>query len=213
VTNGGERSAANFTGLFIRRPVMTLLLMIMIVVFGLVAYRGLPVSDLPTVDYPTISVGANLPGASPETMAATVATPLEKAFSAIAGVDEITSSSSLGSSNITLTFSLDRDIQTAAQDVNAAISKTLPLLPPQILPPSARKQNPAQGPMVFVALTSNVLPLTQLDEYAETAIAQRLSIDAPRGRLSRGERPLHFGAVWLVFRSGIWSARALPSPT
>ncbi len=150
---------------------MTTLLMIGIVVFGTVAYRRLPVSDLPTVDYPTLSVSASLPGAAPETMAATVATPLEKAFSAIAGIDEITSSSSLGSSNITLQFSLDRDIESAAQDVNAAISKTLPLLPPQILPPSYRKQNPSMAPIINIALTSNVLPLSQLDEYAETTIS------------------------------------------
>jgi HAE1 family hydrophobic/amphiphilic exporter-1 len=176
VTTGGEHSAGGFTGLFIRRPVMTTLLMIGILVFGVAAYRRLPVSDLPTVDYPTLSVSASLPGAAPETMAATVATPLEKAFSAIAGVDEITSSSSLGSTNITLQFSLDRDIESAAQDVNAAISKTLPLLPPQILPPSYRKQNPSMAPIVNIALTSNVLPLTQLDEYAETTIAQRLSM-------------------------------------
>jgi len=113
--------------------------MIGILVFGIVSYRQLPVSDLPTVDYPTLSVNASLPGASPETMAATVATPLEKAFSAVPGIDEITSNSSLGSTSITLQFSLDRDIESAAQDVNAAISKTLPLLPPQILPPSYRK--------------------------------------------------------------------------
>ena len=109
-------------------------------------------------------------------MAATVATPLEKAFSAIAGIDEITSSSSLGSTNVTLQFSLDRDIESAAQDVNAAISKTLPLLPPQIVAPSYRKQNPSAAPIIFIALTSNSLPLTQLDEYAETTIAQRLSM-------------------------------------
>jgi HAE1 family hydrophobic/amphiphilic exporter-1 len=155
---------------------MTTLLMIGIVVFGVVAYRRLPVSDLPAVDYPTLNVNANLPGAAPETMAATVATPLEKAFSAIAGIDEITSTSSLGSSNITLQFSLDRDIESAAQDVNAAISKTLPLLPPQILPPSYHKQNPSQAPIMFITLTSSVLPLTQIDEYAETTIAQRLSM-------------------------------------
>jgi HAE1 family hydrophobic/amphiphilic exporter-1 len=173
---GQGRGRVNFTGLFIRRPVMTTLLMIGIVVFGVVAYRRLPVSDLPTVDYPTLSVNASLPGAAPETMAATVATPLEKAFSAIAGIDEITSTSSLGSSSITLQFSLDRDLESAAQDVNAAISKTLPLLPPQILPPSYRKQNPSAAPIVFIALTTNVLPLTQLDEFAETTIAQRLSM-------------------------------------
>jgi hydrophobic/amphiphilic exporter-1 (mainly G- bacteria), HAE1 family len=166
----------SLTALFIKRPVMTILIMIGIVVFGIVSYRSLPVSDLPTVDYPTLSVNANLPGASPETMAATVATPLEKAFSAVAGIDEITSNSSLGGTNITLQFSLDRDIESAAQDVNAAISKTLPLLPPQILPPSYRKQNPSMGPILNIALTSNVLPLTELDEFAETTIAQRLSM-------------------------------------
>ena len=166
----------SLTNLFIRRPVMTTLLMIGILVFGLVSYRQLPVSDLPTVDYPTIGVGANSPGASPETMAATVATPLEKAFSAIAGIDEITSNSSLGSTNITLQFSLDRDLESAAQDVNAAISKTMPYLPSNMLPPSAHKHNPASAPIMFLALTSNVLPLTQIDEIAETTIAQRLSM-------------------------------------
>ena len=155
---------------------MTTLLMIGILVFGIVSYRSLPVSDLPTVDYPTIGVGAGSPGASPETMAATVATPLEKAFSAIAGIDEITSSSSLGSTNITLQFSLDRDLESAAQDVNAAISKTMPYLPSNMLPPSAHKHNPSSAPIMFLALTSNVLPLTQIDEYAETTIAQRLSM-------------------------------------
>jgi hydrophobic/amphiphilic exporter-1 (mainly G- bacteria), HAE1 family len=174
--DGEAGQRMSLTGLFIRRPVMTALLMIGIVVFGVVAYRRLPVSDLPTVDYPTLSVNASLPGASPETMAATVATPLEKAFSAIAGIDEITSNSSLGSTSITLQFALDRDIESAAQDVNAAISKTLPLLPPQILPPSYRKQNPSMAPILNIALTSNLLPLTELDEYAETTIAQRLSM-------------------------------------
>jgi hydrophobic/amphiphilic exporter-1 (mainly G- bacteria), HAE1 family len=166
----------SLTALFIKRPVMTILIMIGILVFGIVSYRRLPVSDLPTVDYPTLSVNASLPGASPETMAATVATPLEKAFSAVAGIDEITSNSSLGSTGITLQFSLDRDIESAAQDVNAAIAKTLPLLPPQILPPSYRKQNPAAAPILNIALTSYELPLTDLDEYAETTIAQRLSM-------------------------------------
>jgi HAE1 family hydrophobic/amphiphilic exporter-1 len=149
--------------------------MIGILVFGIVSYRKLPVSDLPTVDYPTINVFANLPGASPVTMAATVATPLEKAFSAIAGIDEITSSSRLGSTNITLQFSLDRDVEAAAQDVNAAIGKTLPFLPSTILPPGYRKQNPSMAPILSIALTSNILPMTAVDEYAETTIAQRLS--------------------------------------
>ena len=165
----------NFTALFVRRPVMTTLLMIGILVFGIVSYQKLPVSDLPVVDSPTISVGANLPGASPETMAATVATPLEKAFSAIAGVDEMTSTSRLGSSNITMQFSPDRDIEAAAQDVNAQIGKTLPYLPSTILPPNYHKENPAASPILGIALTSNVLPMQQVDEYAQTAIAQRLS--------------------------------------
>jgi HAE1 family hydrophobic/amphiphilic exporter-1 len=166
----------NLTGLFIRRPVMTMLVMIGILVFGIIGYQQLPVSDLPTVDYPTISVSANLPGASPETMAATVATPLEKSFSAIAGVDEITSNSSLGSTNITLTFALDRNIESAAQDVNAAISKTLAFLPPNILPPNYRKQNPAASPILNITLTSSVLSMQQIDEFAETTIAQQLSM-------------------------------------
>jgi hydrophobic/amphiphilic exporter-1 (mainly G- bacteria), HAE1 family len=165
----------SLTGLFIRRPVMTMLLMIGILVFGIASYRKLPVSDLPTVDPTSISVSANLPGASPETMAATVATPLEKAFTAIAGIDEITSSSHLGSTNINLTFAVDRDVESAAQDVNAAIGKTLPLLPSTILPPSYRKQNESAAPILNIALTSNVLPMTQVDEYAQTSIAQRLS--------------------------------------
>jgi len=155
---------------------MTTLIMIGIVVFGVVSYRRLPVSDLPTIDYPTLNVNANLPGASPETMAATVATPLEKAFSAIAGIDEITSNSNTGSSNITLQFGLDRNVEVAAQDVNAAIGKTLPFLPSTILPPNYRKNNPNATPVLTIALTSNVLPMTQVDEYAETDIAQRLSM-------------------------------------
>jgi HAE1 family hydrophobic/amphiphilic exporter-1 len=166
----------NFTGLFIRRPVMTTLLMVAILVFGVASYRKLTVSDLPAVDYPTISVFASLPGASAETMAATVATPLEKSFSAIAGIDNITSSSSLGSTNVTLQFSPDRDIDAAAQDVNAAISATLAFLPSNIIPPSYRKQNPAASPILFYALTSNSMSLTALDEVAETTIAQRLSM-------------------------------------
>src|SRR5438045_1585392 len=154
----------SLTNLFIRRPVMTTLLMIGILVFGFVSYRQLPVSDLPTVDYPTIGVGANSPGASPETMAATVATPLEKAFSAIAGIDEITSNSSLGSTNVTLQFSLDRDLESAAQDVNAAISKTMPYLPSNMLPPSAHKHNPAQAPIGLLARASILMPMTQVEE-------------------------------------------------
>jgi HAE1 family hydrophobic/amphiphilic exporter-1 len=166
----------NFTGLFIRRPVMTTLLMAALLVFGIASYRGLTVSDLPAVDFPTINVNANLPGASPETMAATVATPLEKSFSAIAGIDNITSSSGTGNTSITLQFSPDRDIDAAAQDVNAAISATLAFLPSTIIPPSYRKQNPAAAPILFFALTSKSLALVAIDEVAETTIAQRLSM-------------------------------------
>ena len=164
------------TGPFIRRPVMTTLVMSGVLLFGIIAYTKLPVSDLPTVDFPTISVNASLPGASPETMAATVATPLEKSFSSIAGIDNITSSSGQGSTSITLQFSLDRNIDAAAQDVNAAISAALVNLPSNIIPPSYRKQNPAAAPVLFYALTSADLPMPTLDEYGETTIAQRLSM-------------------------------------
>jgi HAE1 family hydrophobic/amphiphilic exporter-1 len=163
------------TAIFIRRPVMTALVMIGLLFFGISSYRRLPVSDLPSVDFPTISVSANLPGASPETMAAAVATPLEKQFSTIAGIDNMTSQSSLGSAGITIQFSLDRDIDAAAQDVQAAISQTLRSLPQGILPPSYRKVNPADQPILYLALTSNMLPLSQLDEYGETFMAQRIS--------------------------------------
>ena len=163
------------SGLFIRRPVTTTLVMLGILMFGVMAYRLLPVSDLPNVDYPTITVSAGLPGASPQTMAAAVATPLEKQFSTIAGLDAMTSSSSLGGTSITLQFTLSRDIDAAAQDVQAAISKTLRQLPPGIQPPSYQKVNPADSPILYLTLTSNTLPLATLDEYAETFLAQRLS--------------------------------------
>ncbi len=165
----------NISGLFIRRPVATTLVMFGILMFGLMAYRLLPVSDLPNVDFPTITVSAGLPGASPQTMAAAVATPLEKQFSTIAGIDAMTSTSTMGSSNITLQFSLSREIDGAAQDVQAAISKTLRQLPPGMQPPSYNKSNPAASPILFLALTSATLPMPALDEYAETFLAQRLS--------------------------------------
>ena len=164
------------TALFIRRPVMTALVMIGILFFGGVAYTRLAVSDLPTVDFPTVQVNANLPGASPETMAAAVATPLEKQFSTIAGIDNMTSSSGLGSTSITIQFSLDRNIDAAAQDVQAAISQTLRSLPLGILPPSYRKVNPADQPILYFALTSKTMPLSQLDEYGQTFMAQRISM-------------------------------------
>ena len=165
----------NIAGIWIRRPVMTTLVMMGILIFGIVAYRQLAVSDLPTVDYPTINVSASLPGASPETMASAVATPLEKQFSTIAGIDVMTSSSSQGSTNIVLQFTLDRNIDAAAQDVQAAISKTLRQLPQNIIPPSYQKVDPSASAILYLALTSKTLELSQLDEYAETYLAQRLS--------------------------------------
>ena len=165
----------NISETFIRRPVMTTLVMTGIVVFGVAAYNRLAVNDLPTIDFPTISVQASLPGASPETMAAAVATPLEKQFSTIAGIDNMSSSSGLGSTSITLQFSLDRDIDGAAQDVQAAIAQTQRQLPQDILPPSYSKSNPADQPILYYTLTSKVLPLSQLDELAQTNLAQRIS--------------------------------------
>ena len=164
------------TALFIRRPVMTALVMIGILFFGAVSYSRLPVSDLPSVDFPTVQVNANLPGASPETMASSVATPLEKQFSTIAGIDNMTSSSQLGSTSITIQFSLDRSIDAAAADVQAAISQTLRSLPQGILPPSYRKVNPADQPILYFALTSKTMPLSRLDEYGTTFMAQRISM-------------------------------------
>jgi HAE1 family hydrophobic/amphiphilic exporter-1 len=166
----------NFSELFIRRPVTTVLVMAGILFFGITSYRRLPVSDLPTVDFPTITVSASLPGASPETMASAVATPLEKQFSTIAGIDNMTSTSTLGSCSITIQFSLERNIDAAAQDVQAMIAKTLKNLPPGIIPPSYQKVNPADQPIVFYGFTSSLMPISKLDDYAETFMAQRISM-------------------------------------
>src|SRR5512135_659281 len=164
----------NITAIFIKRPVMTTLVMLGIVIFGVVAYRTLPVSDLPNVDFPTIMVTAGLPGASPEMMAASVATPLERQFSTIPGIDSMTSSSSLGSTNITLQFTLDRDLDAAAQDVQTAIATAQRRLPPGMpTPPTFRKVNPADEPILMLSLNSPTIPLSQVDEYAENMIAQR----------------------------------------
>jgi HAE1 family hydrophobic/amphiphilic exporter-1 len=161
---------------FIRRPVMTTLVMAGILSFGILAYRSLPVSDLPNVDFPTIQVSANLPGASAETMASTVATPLEREFSTIAGVDSMTSTSAIGSTQITLQFSLKRDIDAAAQDVQAAIARAERQLPADMPnPPSYSKVNPADSPILYLALTSPTLPMYTLDSFAETMLAQRIS--------------------------------------
>ncbi len=165
----------SFTELFIRRPVMTTLVMAGILIFGMVAYRQLPVSDLPAVDYPTISVTANLAGASPETMASSVATPLEKEFSTIPGVETMTSTSSQGTTSISLQFALSRNIDAAAQDVQASISQAQRQLPQDVLPPSFRKVDPSSSPILYYALRTTTLPLPQLNDYAETFLAQRLS--------------------------------------
>ena len=166
----------NIPELFIRRPVMTTLVTAAITVFGMMAYRALPVSDLPNVDFPAISVTASLPGASPETMASSVATPLEQQLSTIAGIDSMTSSSSLGSTNITIQFTLDRSIDGAAQDVQSAIAAVQRRLPQDMpSPPSFRKQNPADDPILLIALSSATLPLSEVNEYAETLLAQRIS--------------------------------------
>ena len=162
--------------LFIRRPVLTTLLMAAILLFGIMGFRLLPVSDLPNVDFPTIQVAAALPGASPETMASAVATPLEKQFTTIAGIDSMTSSSALGLTQITIQFSLERNIDAAAQDVQAMIAKSAPLLPPSMpTPPTYQKVNPADQPVLYLALSSPTLPLYKVDEYAQTNLAQRIS--------------------------------------
>jgi hydrophobic/amphiphilic exporter-1 (mainly G- bacteria), HAE1 family len=166
----------NISALFIRRPVMTTLVMLSVIIFGLMGYRRLPVSDLPNVDFPTIFVDARLPGASPETMASSVATPLERQFSTIAGVNAMTSSSSIGVSQITLLFDLERDLDAAAQDVQAAIARTASRLPSDMpYPPTYRKVNPADMPILYLALTSPTLPLYTLNEFGETLLAQQIS--------------------------------------
>ena len=164
------------TDLFIRRPVLTTLLMAAILLFGIMGFRLLPVSDLPNIDFPTIQVAAALPGASPETMASAVATPLEKQFTTIAGIDSMTSSSALGLTQITIQFSLARNIDAAAQDVQAMIAKSAPQLPPGMpTPPTYQKVNPADQPVLYLALSSPTLPLYMVDEYAQTSLAQRIS--------------------------------------
>ncbi|MGH7779563.1 MAG: efflux RND transporter permease subunit, partial [Candidatus Binataceae bacterium] len=167
----------NIAELFIRRPVMTTLLSLAIVFFGMMAYRLLPVSDLPNVDFPTIVVSAGLPGASPETIASSIATPLEKQFTTIAGLDSMTSTSILGGTNITLQFTLSRDIDAAAQDVQAAITATLAQLPPGMpSPPTFKKVNPADSPVLYLSLSSTTMPISQVDEYAETYLGERISM-------------------------------------
>lgn len=162
--------------LFIRRPVATTTLMVALVLFGLFAYRSLPVAELPSVDFPTISVTATLPGADPETMAATVATPLERQFAQIPGVDTMTSSSTVGSTQITLQFALERDIDAAAQDVQTAISQARRQLPSELpQDPTLRKVNPADSSIIYIVMTATTVPMTTLDDFAESRVADRLS--------------------------------------
>src|SRR3954447_5921492 len=166
----------NIAELFIKRPIMTTLVMFAILLFGVAGYRLLPVSDLPNVDFPTISVSASLPGASPETMSTAIANPLEKQFSTIAGIDSMTSTNSQGSTNITLQFTLDRNIDAAAQDVQSMIAKSARDLPQNMpAPPSYQKVNPADQPILYLTLSSSTMRLSDVDEYAETTMAQRIS--------------------------------------
>src|SRR5437879_5215506 len=168
--------SSNFSAPFIRRPVATSLITFAILLSGVVAFRFLPVAPLPQVDFPTISVGAGLPGASPETMASAVATPLERQFGRIAGVTQMTSSSGLGSTGITLQFDLNRDINAAARDVQAAINAARSQLPPD-LPgqPNYRKANPADAPILLLSLTSQNIPPAQLYDAADSILAQKLA--------------------------------------
>jgi len=167
----------NICAPFIKRPVMTTLVMVSVLLFGIMAYTRLPVSDLPNVDFPTILVNAALPGANPETIATAVATPLEREFSTISGLDSMSSTSSLGSVQITLQFDLHRNIDAAAQDVQAAISRAANQLPADMPnPPSYRKVNPADQPILYLALTSPTLPMYTLNDYGQTVMAQRISM-------------------------------------
>src|SRR5262249_4130628 len=166
----------NFSEIFIRRPIATSLLMFAIALFGVLSYRELAVADLPTVDFPALSVSASLPGASAATMASSVATPLERQFSAISGVESMTSVSTLGSTQIALQFDLNRSVYGAALALVTAINAATPLLPAGMpSPPSFRKSNPAESPVALMGLTSATLPMWVLDEYAETLVAQRIS--------------------------------------
>jgi hydrophobe/amphiphile efflux-1 (HAE1) family protein len=161
---------------FIRRPVMTTLVTAGISIFGWMAYLTLPVSDLPNVDYPILQITANLPGANPETMASAVATPLEQGLATIPGIESMTSTSSTGNTSITVQFTLDRNLDAAAQDVQSAISSVLRRLPQDMpSPPSFRKQNPSDDPVLLLGLSSSTLPLSEVNEYAEEMIAQRIS--------------------------------------
>ena len=165
----------NPSRIFIERPVATLMLVLAMALLGTLAYLKLPVNDLPQVDFPTLRISASLPGANPETMANTVATPLERQLATVAGIESMSSQSSQGSTNITLQFELNRDIDAAAQDVQTAVAQAARGLPAGMDPPQLRKVNPSDAPIVYIALSTDRLPLTELDKVADTLVAQRLS--------------------------------------
>lgn len=167
----------NFSEPYIRRPIMTILIMVAILFAGILAFKRLPVSNLPNVDYPVIEITVNYPGASPETMANNVATPLEKEFMTIPGIDSVTSSNLLGQTDIILQFEVSKSMDSAAQDVEAAISRAKMKLPPE-LPndPIYRKVNPSDTPIIYIALTSDTVPLADLYTYANTFIGQQISM-------------------------------------
>src|SRR5450432_92871 len=175
----------NISRIFIERPVMTVLVVFAILLFGTIAFRALPVAALPSVDYPTILVNASVPGASPETMASSVATPLEREFSTIAGIQTMNSTNSLGTTSITVQFTLDRKIDAAAQDLQAAIARAGGRLPTSMpRPPSYQKVNPAEQPVLYLAIDSDTLPLYTVNEYADTLLAQRISMVSGVARVS-----------------------------
>src|ERR1700682_4565441 len=166
----------NISEVCIRRPVLTTLMTASLIVFGAFAYRLLPVAALPAVDFPTIQITATLPGASPETMAASVASPIERQLSTIAGISSMSSSSSLGTTRITIQFDLNRNIDGAALDVQTALSVAARRLPVEMtIPPSFRNVNPADFPVLYMNLNSPTLPLSVVDEYAETTLSQQIS--------------------------------------
>src|SRR6185503_17376491 len=167
----------NISETFIKRPVATSLLMFAVTLFGVLAYHALPVADLPNIELASLTVYANLPGANPDTMASAVATPLERQFTGIAGLDSMVSVSSTGSTRITLQFDLSRELDGAAVDVQTAIAEAMPLLPAGMpSPPTFRKQNPADQDIMQLALVSNTAPMSVLNDFAETVIAPRLSM-------------------------------------
>ena len=193
---------------FIRRPIATSLLMLGILVFGIGAYGLLPVAALPKVDFPTIVVSVNYPGASPDTMASAVATPLEQQFASIPSLAQMTSTSGIGSLSVTLQFDLERNIDAAAQDVQQAVNAASGLLPPDLpSPPTYRKTNPADRPVLIYAAYSDSLPISRVDDFAYTILAQKLST-VPGVSESRifGQRPY---AVHVQINPGALAARGI----